>query len=324
MKRGGKTLICFFCAGAMTTGVKALVNDVEQGNPARGGDSPYSAIWLRNVFDLKPPPPTTTTPAQTTAPSNVQLTGITTMLGTKRVLISVTAGKAGKPESYMMREGERQGGLEILEINPKAGTVKINLDGLESTITFSTNAAPAGAAGGPPPMVGGAGTMRPPVLPGSPVPGFNATGVPLNNGFAPPARQIRTPDYQAAPQSGYVQPAQPAVYGGYVQPGTTAGLNLGNLLTQAPPAPGMITPMPDVPPMDQQIAELVQQHQIHANDSMSMILPPIPGMALPSPTPAAPTPPAEDSVAPPSPPAFTPQLPSWLRARATGTLNQGQ
>ena len=224
-----------------------------------------------------------------------------------------------------MREGERQGGLEILEINPKAGTVKINLDGFESMITFSTNAPPAGAAGGPPPMVGG---MRPPVLPGSAVPGFNPTSVPLNNGFTPPVRQIRTPDYQAAPQ-GYLQPAQPAVYGGYVQPSATPGLNVGNLLTQAPPTPGMITPMPDVPPVEQQIAELVQQHQIHANDSLSMILPPIPaayggGQTQNTQAPQLPTPASEGSIAPPAPPAFTPQLPAWLRSRATGTLNQGQ
>ena len=146
MKRGTKALISLLCAGAMTTGVKA-VNDGGQVDPARGGNSPYSAIWLRNIFDLKPPPPPPPPSEKPPVPSNVQMTGISTMLGVKRVLISLTAGKSGKPESYMMREGERQSALEILEINLKAHTVRVNLDGSEATITFSTNAAPAGAAG---------------------------------------------------------------------------------------------------------------------------------------------------------------------------------
>jgi hypothetical protein len=330
MKRGGKTLICLLCASAVTTGVNALVNDAAPVDPANGGTTPYSAIWLRNVFDLKPPPPPpVTAPVSTGPPSNIQLKGITTMHGTKRVMIDVqAAGSTGK--SYIMREGERQGELEILEINPKTATVKIKNDDVVSTITFSTNAVPAGVPGSPAPMVGGPGMMRPPAM--AP-PGFNPAPVPLNNsGFTPtPVRPVRTTDYSGGSPQGYVQPT--GISAGYVSAGATAGLNLGNLLTQAPPSPGMITPMPNVPPVEDQIANLVQQHQMH--DSVEVAagtmppLPPIPARYGGTDTqdtqaPSPPTPGGESSLAPPAPPAFTPTLPAWLKARATGTLNQSQ
>ena len=43
-----------------------------------------------------------------------------------------------------MTEGQRQDGLEVLEINQKDSKVKIKNDGIVSTITFETPKAGAG------------------------------------------------------------------------------------------------------------------------------------------------------------------------------------
>ncbi len=126
MKRGGKNLrfVCYSII-ALTPKVRAVVNDSPSSEPANNDDAktgeegPYSAIWLRNVFDLKPPPPPTpvNTAVTNAPPPNVELTGITTLLGTKRALFMVqyapAPGKpAGKDESYILTEGQRQGVLE--------------------------------------------------------------------------------------------------------------------------------------------------------------------------------------------------------------------
>src|SRR5205823_4883306 len=55
----------------------------------------------------------------------ITLTGITTILGNKRALMTVQL--PGKPtQSFALAEGERSGGIEVLEINEKIGSVRIN------------------------------------------------------------------------------------------------------------------------------------------------------------------------------------------------------
>jgi hypothetical protein len=142
------------------------------------------------VFDLKPPPPPTPpTTVTNTPPPNVRLTGITSILGNKRALFMVkqadSPGKQAKQEeSYILTEGQRQGVLEVLEINEKAGTVKINNDGDISTITFDTpkpSSGPGGPGGGPPAFAGGPGA--PPRLPTySPQSGGNPSFAPRPTG----------------------------------------------------------------------------------------------------------------------------------------------
>src|SRR6267378_902744 len=98
--------------------------------PASSSANPYQGIVDRNVFALKPPPPPPPPPAvDNTKPTGpkIILTGITTILG-KRALMKATLprqNEPGKPpepakeESFMLKEGERQGEIEVLEINDK-------------------------------------------------------------------------------------------------------------------------------------------------------------------------------------------------------------
>jgi hypothetical protein len=90
---------------------------------------------------------------------NVTLTGITSIFGKTRALFLVqepaVPGKPpSTPESYMLTEGERRGILKVLEINEKDGKVKIENDGVASTVTFpkptpASGPAPGGGPAGP-------------------------------------------------------------------------------------------------------------------------------------------------------------------------------
>ena len=112
-------------------------------------DSPtnrYRTIPERNAFGLKPTPVVDSPP--TTRPSipKLILTGITTILGNKLVLMKAVPpdnapGQATKEESLMLTEGQRQGDVEVLNIDEKAGSVRVNNSGSIMTLTFEKDGA---------------------------------------------------------------------------------------------------------------------------------------------------------------------------------------
>ncbi len=101
--------------------------------------NPYHEISDRNLFGLRPPPPPRTEQL-VTEPPKVLLTGITTILGDTRALLKVQfparPSQPVKEESCILAEGQRQGSLEVLEINEKAATVKVDDAGTVMMITF--------------------------------------------------------------------------------------------------------------------------------------------------------------------------------------------
>jgi hypothetical protein len=124
---------------------------------------PYEAIVDRNIFGLRPPTPPPAPPENKPPPGNITLTGITTILGNKRALLHVSTparpGEAAKEENFMLTEGQRDGNIEVLEIDERAGSVKVNNAGQVTTLSFEKNgaklmasAAPTTAAGGTVPM----------------------------------------------------------------------------------------------------------------------------------------------------------------------------
>jgi hypothetical protein len=239
-KRGGKIWLWVLCVCSLNARIQAVVED------SADSPNPYSAIWLRNAFDLKSPSVATIEAAPTNLPPpNVQLTGITTILGNKRALFMVqdppAPGKpAGPPQSYILTEGERQGALEVLEINTKAATVKIKNKGVLSTIALETkkpDSEPAiGAA-----AVGGQGVPRGrPVLLPRINPGFGA--VPIPNSQTPDGSASVAPANYAAmvPQASYTPPAYSGGFqGGYAQPApvATPAPNSNNAQSQTPSVP---------------------------------------------------------------------------------------
>jgi len=152
-------------------------------------DSRYAPIVERNVFGLKPIPPPGPPGEEKAPPSNITLTGIIT-LGGKRALMTTppSGGKPGAsaiPQYYILREGERQGDIEVVSIDEVNFVVKVKNAGQEQSLNFKDNGAklPAGTPV-PPPMPGAPGGM-----PGQP--GFNpgavARPMPLPGGATTPA-----------------------------------------------------------------------------------------------------------------------------------------
>jgi hypothetical protein len=105
-------------------------------------ENPYRAIFLRNLFGLRPveirtaPPP----PAPS---STIVLTGITTILGDRRAFLEITPPakppQTAKQISCILAEGQREGAVEVVQIDPKGGSVKVSDNGTLTTLTFEKN-----------------------------------------------------------------------------------------------------------------------------------------------------------------------------------------
>jgi len=105
----------------------------------------YGGIAERNAFGLKPPQVKTEVQPPPPVPKLV-LTGITTILHSKLVLLKKTpvASKPGETakESFLtLSEGERAEDVEILEVDEAAGSVKLNNCGTLMTLTFAQDGA---------------------------------------------------------------------------------------------------------------------------------------------------------------------------------------
>jgi hypothetical protein len=121
-------------------GAKALVLALACLTPVATvrAETTYEIIASRNIFGLgqeqgviPTEPPKLVT--------DVKLVGITT-LGLKQALLTVNAPTAdGKvaPHSVTLCEGQQFGGVEVLQINPAARSVKVRKDSVESTIYFA-------------------------------------------------------------------------------------------------------------------------------------------------------------------------------------------
>lgn len=98
----------------------------------------YHAIVERNVFHLVPVPPPPPPPAPPLP--EITLTGITTILPEKCALLKIRypagRGGPGREEACILRAGQREGPVEMLAIDERAGCVTVNNSGTLMTITF--------------------------------------------------------------------------------------------------------------------------------------------------------------------------------------------
>lgn len=111
----------------------------------------YSLIVQRNPFGLNPEPEPV--PEQPDEPEpepievNVNLTGFSMRKNVKKVYLMIPPSKEDPNPQYLtMEENERQGSLQVLQIDPEKATVKIRNAGKVGVLSFKTHglkAAPA-------------------------------------------------------------------------------------------------------------------------------------------------------------------------------------
>jgi hypothetical protein len=257
MKGAGKALICsVVCVGLAAMGVAASINNQGDDATTNTDANPYGAIVLRNVFGLSDAvviPPPTNEPAP---PPNVTLIGLSTLMSVPQAIVVVKPPTMpGHPppaeETYIMNQGERQGTLELVAVNVKAGTAKIKLEGQESTISMRTNAPMRAGT----PMAAAAGMIpRPP-----------AYTPPAAAGYTPPA----PPGVASAGQGGYYSGGSP----NGSNPDPASGLNGGQ--NGIPPRPVRTDQPPQLSPEEQTLMiEAQRQDAIQRGDSVAIILPP--------------------------------------------------
>src|SRR6185369_4701692 len=162
-----RTFVCVLGGCLFFMGLNPMV--------AVSSDNPYGKIVDRNIFGLKPPPPPPSPESLKPPPPKIVLTGVTTIGGTKRVLMRVPMParppEPAKEESLMMTEGQRDGDIEVLEIDEKSGTVRLRNYGTEMTLNLDKDGA------------------KPQT---TPVAGLPATVPTLNGTIPPPPRTIPT------------------------------------------------------------------------------------------------------------------------------------
>jgi hypothetical protein len=121
---------------------------------AESATNPYQVIIERNLFSLKPSAPPQPAEPDHPPPPKVTLTGITTIFGDKEVLMKVLMparpGEPPKEQSFILAEGQQEGGLRVLKVNEKTGDVTLNDFGTVLTLNLDKDGAKL-SDGQPPP-----------------------------------------------------------------------------------------------------------------------------------------------------------------------------
>jgi len=255
MKLGDKLQLCALVGLALQPAAHART--------ANDAANPYTEIVARNVFGLKPPPPVVPPEdALKQPPVKVTLNGIITIFRNKRALLETPPppAKPGGPpptkQYYTLAVGQREGDIEVLEIDEKAWTVKLKNADIVTTLTFDKEAGkgapaappgPGGQVGIPTGIPGGPGG------PGGPPGVAPAMPAVMPAGMQPagrtiPTRTLRLPGAQGegAANSGNVNPsgfgAASAV--GFGVPTSTSSGNTAIGTVALTPSPASTVPVP--------------------------------------------------------------------------------
>lgn len=284
MKQGAKILACAVAGSGLCLAAWADVSDAPTAPDV--DENPYTAIVERNIFGLKdpPPPPPPASEKDKTPPPNINLTGITTLGGSKRAMLKIpaTPAKPGQPaktdQFFMLSEGERDGELEVIQIDAKFNTVKVKFADTYSTLDFTNNGVK---------MAMGPGPAAPGGIPGPPgaVPAGGITtpgGISLPRPMrlpTPGSTGVTRPGYSAVPSATGIQPS---AYGGYQgNPNVYAGnttLQLGASGAQGAEA-AVANPVHQLP-AEQQMIMIEAERQRTQPAVNAGLLPPLPPTPL--------------------------------------------
>src|SRR5262249_18774854 len=121
----------------------------------------YGAITLRNVFDLRTAPTNTAPPPVAEPPPNVDLIGLTTIMKYPQAVFAIHEKGKPTPTTFIMKEGERQGALEVvkIDITTKMACVKNHHTPVKLELVNPKPAPAAGPAGIAPVLGANAGRV---------------------------------------------------------------------------------------------------------------------------------------------------------------------
>jgi hypothetical protein len=250
------------CSHWLSLWAAVLVATVAHATTRGSAPDRYERIRERNAFGLKP----RETPATQEPPRQplrkVILTGVTTLGGYKRALLKIEPlpGKAGeKEESVILTEGQREGDIEVVQIDERDGKVTLNNSGEVETITFEKE--PPKLPGGRTAQLPGIPTpstavVPPPALPATPTPTgrpfsrqprwpMNTTAVPATppapvDTSNPPTPTVPAPTNQSQPAAQELTPEEQAIIAAIQQ--QSAGSNPVPPNTIVPANPGATAP----------------------------------------------------------------------------------
>ena len=195
MKRNGLNVSGLAASALVAVGLLA----------ARADTTSYDVIVEKNPFRLKPPPPPP--PPEDLAakapppapPATVELTGITSILSSKRAVFEIIPGPGKQMIKPILGEGERIESVEVVSINIEKNEVTIKNGTLVTNLTFKVaKSTPAAAA--PP-----AGGVPPPAVPAATAPvqtsynNLGGRGVMVGGGSSPPPANTGVPNYGGNP-----------------------------------------------------------------------------------------------------------------------------
>ena len=209
MLRGVKTTTLMLSGLLVIGGADALSQDE--------GSIPYHGIVERNVFGLRPPTPPAPPPEPPkTPPPKITLNGIMTIFGHKQALMQIQVPPKppapAKQESYILREGQRDGDIEVISIDVAAGKVKVKNHGEIQDLDFEHD----GAKSNPPLAVGAPGRIPP---------------IPhVGNRPVPPSLPLRRVPTRTLPQLHRIQPNNQAA----AQQGAPGGIGSTARMQQRP------------------------------------------------------------------------------------------
>jgi hypothetical protein len=211
----------------------------------------FRTIPERNVFRLKEPTQeqAVTNPPVRPLPKLI-LTGITTILGNKRVLMKelpVAGGpEQGKEIPLMLTEGQREADVEVLEIDERAGRVRVNNSGTPMMLSFEKDGAKLPTSPAPPALPAAAPGVQPAAA---------AAGIPAPAMAAPAAAS-------PAPANAVVQPGLHAL------PSRTPRLPVAAPGTAAASAPPAVQDQSDLTPEQQSLLQELQRELNQTNGNV--------------------------------------------------------
>jgi hypothetical protein len=235
-------------------GIVTMILGGAHANVTGVSESQYRSFVDRNPFGLKPPPlppPVTEEPTPPPVKVNIQLSGISSLGGTKRAWLVIPPGPGRTNTTYLsFREGDpEREGIRVQNIDPERGLVQILNAGIPATLDFENH----GLAYSAPVAVnipGQAQPARPGARPGRPVAnparptvvapgGQAATRTQGVSGTATPTvRTIPARSVRTAPQAA-VPDIDPAIQAIQMRANEMRARSINVPYPPMPPIPGM-------------------------------------------------------------------------------------